>query len=72
MLLKKCRTIADDESKEMWQRRAAKNMCVILTNDIAAIGYNNMIENLEELRIAREQERYLSLEIDKELSRETL
>lgn len=72
MLLKKCKAIANDETKEMWQRRAAKNMCIILANDIAAIGYNNMLENLEELRVTREQERYLSLEIDRELAKENL
>lgn len=72
MLLKRCKAIANDESKEIWQRRAAENMCIILANDIAAIGYNNMIENLEELRVTREQELYLSLEIDRELSKENL
>lgn len=72
MLLRKCEAIANDISKEEWQRRAAKNMCIILANDIAAIGYNNMIENLEELRVAREQERYLSLEVDRAIYHEDL
>ena len=72
MLLRKCESIANDEEKEAWQRRAAKNMCLILADDLAAIGYNNMIENLEEIRIIREQERYLSLEIDREIYHEDL
>ena len=68
MLLRKCEAIANDEEKEQWQRRAAKNMCLILANDLAAIGYNNMVENLEEIRVIREQERYLALEVDRTLS----